>query len=82
MSLILLLSPFNIFCNKESLKGSNHFKIHILGSLIDSFYRFALDGVEVYKFKVEGRNQNKIKVHLEKDIFEKCSQPLFGFLGI
>ena len=48
MSLILLLSPYNIFCNKEKFKGSNHFNIHILESLIDSFYRFALDGVELY----------------------------------
>jgi hypothetical protein len=82
MLLILLLSPYIIFCKKESFKGSNHFKIHILESLIDSFYRFALDGVELYKLKVEGRNKNKNEVHLEKDIFEKCSQLLFGFLGI
>ena len=26
--------PKWLFCNKETIKGSNHFKIHILGSLI------------------------------------------------
>lgn len=48
MSLILLLSQFNKFDNKEWLKGSIHFKVHILESLIDDFDQFALDDVEVY----------------------------------
>jgi hypothetical protein len=35
------------------MKGSNHFKVHILDSLIYNFDEFALDGEKNYHVKVQ-----------------------------
>ena len=64
------------------MKGSNHFKIYILESLILNFDPFTLDGAKPFYVKVQEKNHEKREVSLERCIFEKCSQPLFGILGI
>jgi hypothetical protein len=44
---------------------------------------FTLDGAIIYYVKVQEKEKEKQeKICFERYIFEKCSQPLFGFLGI
>ena len=66
----------------NQIKGSNHFKVHILESLINNFDMFALDGAKFYHVKVQEKKTRNKKVYLERYIFEKRSQLFFDLLGI
>ena len=59
MSLTLPLSQKSNCCHKETIMGSNHFKVHILESLLWKFDQFALDGAKLYYAKVQGNQQEK-----------------------
>ena len=66
----------------KKMSGFNHFKIDILESLMWRFNPFTLDGVKPLYVKVHEKTKKEREVSLERYIFEKCSQPFFGILGI
>lgn len=82
MLFTILLSLNKCFCDKEYFKGSNYFEVHpYLGVANRSFWLVALDGIELYFFKVEV-NYKIDKYLAQKNIFEKHLRALFGFLDI
>ena len=78
----IVIFPKKANFEAKKMEGSNHFKVHLLESLMWNFDMFALDGAKLYYVKVQEKKQEKWKVCLERYIFEICSQPLFDFLGI
>lgn len=74
------------FVTKEKLEGSNHFKVCILDSLIYNFDPLALDGTKCPSIHLQeiilNKKPKKIKICLERFIFDECWQPCSKFLGI